>query len=81
MLGSQNDINIMGRTNTQRKYMHSAVIVVKFKLASQEFTRAYFVADGMCPEYPYLVKTIPEPDNMKHKLFAQIQKGLRKDLE
>ena len=79
--GSLNDINIMGRTDTQRKYMHSAAIDVKFKLASQEFTGAYFLADGIYPDYPYLMKTIPEPVNRKQKLFAQTQEGVRKDVE
>ena len=44
--------------------MHSAAIDVKFKLASQEFTGAHFLADGIYPDYPYLMKTIPEPVNM-----------------
>ena len=79
--GSLNDINIMGRTDTQRKYMHSAAIDMKFKLASQEFTGAYLLADGIYPDYPYLMKTIPEPVNMKQKLFATTQEGVRKDVE
>ena len=79
--GCLNDINIMGRTDTQSKYMHSAAIDIKFKLASQEFTGAYFLADGIYPDYPYLMKSIPEPVNMKQKLFARVQEGVRKDVE
>ena len=75
--GCVNDINILGRTETQRKYMHSAAIDVKFKLASL----AYFLADGIYPDYPYVMKTIPEPVNMKQKLFARVQEGARKDVE
>ena len=43
--------------------MHAAAIDIKFKMASQEFTRAY-LANGIYPEYPYLMKTFLEPVNM-----------------
>ena len=79
--GCLNDINILGCTDTQRKYLQSAAIDVKFKLASQEFTGAYFLVDGIYPDYPYLMKTIPELVNMKQKIFAKVQEGAKKDVE
>lgn len=79
--GSLNDINIMNQTTMQRNYMRSSAIDHKFKIGEQEYTGAYFLADGIYPDYPYLVKSIPEPLTNKEKNFAKVQEACRKDVE
>ena len=79
--GCLNDINIHARTDATRRYSDSFAIDKKFKLANQDFTGAYFLADGIYPKHPYLMKTIPEPATQEDKLFAKVQEGARKDVE
>ena len=79
--GSLNDINIMNHTTMQRNYMRSIAIDHKFKIGEQEYTGGYFLADGIYPDFPYLVKSIPEPLTNKEKNFAKVQEACRKDVE
>ena len=52
-----------------------------YTVAGEEFTGAYFLADGIYPDYPYLVKSVAEPVSQQEKMFAKVQEGLRKDVE
>ena len=79
--GSLNDINIMGQTTMQSNYMESGAIDMKYMVAGEEFTGAYFLAEGIYPDFPYLVKTVAEPITAQEKLFSKVQEGYRKDVE
>ena len=79
--GSPNDINIMGQTTMQSNYMESGAIDMKYMVAGEEFTGAYFLVDGIYPDFPYLVKTVAEPITAQEKLFSKVQEGCRKDVE
>ena len=79
--GSLNDINIMGQTTMQSNYFESGAIDMTYMVGGEEFTGAYFLADGIYPDFPYLVKTVAEPITMQEKLFAKVQEGCRKDVE
>ena len=52
-----------------------------YSVAGEEFTGAYFLADGIYPDFPYLVKSVAEPVTQQEKLFATVQEGCRKDVE
>ena len=71
--GSLNDINIMNQTTMLRNNMNSIAIDHKYKIARREHTGAYFLADGIYPDFPYLEKTIPEPLTVREKNFAKVQ--------
>ena len=71
LFGSLNDINIMGQTNMQENYMESIAIDHKFTLGNQVFTNAYLLADGIYPDYPFLMKNIPVPLIVKEKNYAK----------
>lgn len=79
--GSMNDINIMGVSDLSTTYMKSAAATTRFTVGDTEFEGAYFLADGIYPNYAYLMKTISNPTNPKEKLFAKHQEGVRKDVE
>ena len=79
--GSLNDIAIMGQTTMQSNYMESGAIDMTYSVAGEEFTGAYFLADGIYPDFPYLVKSVAEPVTQQEKLFATVQEGCRKDVE
>ena len=79
--GSLNDINIMNQTTMQKNYMNSIAIDHKYNIGGGEFVGAYFLADGIYPNFPYLVKSIPEPLTQREKNFATVQEACRKDVE
>jgi hypothetical protein len=47
----------------------------------KQYDTAYYLADGIYPEWAAFVKTISKPQTEKHKLYAQHQEGARKDVE
>ena len=65
----------------QSNYMQSCAIDENFTIAGREFTGAYFLADGIYPDFPYFVKTVSVPTTPVEKVFAKAQEGLRKDVE
>ena len=56
----------------------SGAIDMTYTVGDEEFTGAYFLADGIYPGFPYLVKTVAQPITMP---FAKVQEGCRKDVE
>ena len=56
-----NDLNIMGVSTMQSNYMKSCAIDQKFTISGREFKGAYFLADGIYPDFPYFVKTVSVP--------------------
>ena len=61
--------------------MESSATSVKYTIGDTEFEGVFFLADGIYPNYAYLMKTISEPATGKEKLFAKCQDGCRKDVE
>ena len=80
-LGSLNDIQVMGRSTITMAYLESPAASIKYTIGDTEFEGAFFLADGIYPNYAYLMKTISEPATAKEKLFAKCQEGCRKDVE
>ena len=79
--GSLNDLNVMGTSTLCGTYMRSAAAKTKYKIGDTEFEGAFFLADGIYPNYAYLMKTISNPSTPKEKLFAKKQEAVRKDVE
>ena len=79
--GSLNDLNVMGVSSLCGTYMRSAAATTKYMIGDTEFEGCFFLADGIYPNYAYLMKTISNPGNPKEKLFAKRQEAVRKDVE
>ena len=79
--GSLNDIQVVGRGTLSMAYVESPASFFKYKIGDEDFEGAYFLADGIYPNYAYLMKTIPHHATDKEKHFAQKQEGCRKDVE
>ena len=79
--GSMNDLNIMGVSTMQSNYMESCAIEQKYTISGREFRGAYFLADGIYPDFPYFLKTVSVPTTPQEKQFASVQEGCRKDVE
>ena len=79
--GSLNDLNVMGTSTLASSYMNSAAASTKFTVGDTEFEGAFFLADGIYPNYAYLMKTVSKPGTPAEKLFAKYQEAVRKDVE
>ena len=79
--GSLNDINVLGFSTLTGTYLRSAAATTKYTIGDTEFEGAFVLADGIYPNYAYLMKTISNPSNPKQKLFAKRQEAVRKDVE
>ena len=54
---------------------------VNFVGKQRPYNIAYYLVDGIYPSFPTFVKSIRLPQSKPDKLFAQVQKGCRKDIE
>ena len=79
--GFLNDLNILGRSTLHEHYLNSPAAKIKFVILDEEFTGAYFLADGIYPGYALFMKSVGHPRTRKEKLFAKFQEGCRKDVE
>lgn len=79
--GSLNDLNVLGRSTLHEHYLKSPAASVKYTILDTDFTGAYFLADGIYPNYAFLMKSVSVPRTAKEKLFSKYQEGCRKDVE
>jgi hypothetical protein len=47
----------------------------------RQYTKAYYLADGIYPDWVVFVKSIRAPQSPEHKLFSEHQEGARKYIE
>lgn len=52
-----------------------------YQLNGKQREKAYFLADGIYPDWDVFVKTISHPNTPKEKLFSKKQESARKDVE
>ncbi|XP_021776439.1 uncharacterized protein LOC110740267 [Chenopodium quinoa] len=81
--GSNNDINVLDRSPIFNNFLEGCGPEVQFTLNRSVYNMGYYLADGIYPEWPVFVKTIPRADllSKKRKLFARLQEGASKDIE
>jgi len=60
---------------------HGRAPRVNFVVNQRPYNMTYYLADGIYHSYPTFVKSIRLPQSELDKLFAQVQKGCRKDIE
>ncbi|GJU96590.1 ALP1-like protein isoform X1 [Tanacetum coccineum] len=54
---------------------------VRFTVNGTEYTKGYYLADGIYPEWATIVKSFPCPQDPKRKKFKEMQEAARKDVE
>ena len=81
MPGTLNDINVLNCSPFLVKVVCGEFAVPPYVLNRTQRTNAYFLADGIYPQLPCLVKTIAQPCTASQQYFAQWQDGARKDVE
>ena len=71
--GSQNDLHVLGVSSLTNKYMKSLAATTEYFIDGKRFEGCFFLADGIYPDFAYLMKTYSQPANHAGKLFAKMQ--------
>ncbi|XP_056844811.1 uncharacterized protein LOC130496616 [Raphanus sativus] len=79
--GTMNDLNILERSPVFDDIIYGRSPQVDFTVNGREYNFAYYLTDGIYPEWATFIKSIRLPQEEKHKLFAKTQERIRKDVE
>uniref|UniRef100_J3N0P7 DDE Tnp4 domain-containing protein n=1 Tax=Oryza brachyantha TaxID=4533 RepID=J3N0P7_ORYBR len=79
--GSNNDINVLNQSPLFLDVLKGEAPKIQFSVNGIEYNTGYYIADGIYPEWTTFVKAIAAAQTEKHKLYAQYQEGVRKDVE
>nr|XP_043638050.1 protein ALP1-like [Erigeron canadensis] len=76
--GSNNDIN---ESDLFDDLLQDRALKVEFSVNGEQFTKGYYLADGIYPEWATLVKSFKCPMDPKTTKFKRYQEAARKDVE
>ena len=79
--GTMNDLNILDRSPVFDDIINGVAPEVNFHVNGREYDLAYYLTDGIYPEWTTFIKSIRLPQGPKHSLFAETQEAVRKDVE
>ena len=79
--GSLNDINVLDRSPLFFNAVRGEAPRVDFTVNHHQHSVAYWLADGIYPNYACFVKTLPNATTRMQKLFVTAQESKRKDIE
>uniref|UniRef100_A0A0D3ACP7 Protein ALP1-like n=1 Tax=Brassica oleracea var. oleracea TaxID=109376 RepID=A0A0D3ACP7_BRAOL len=79
--GTMNDLNILDRSPIFDDIINGVAPEVNFHVNGREYNLAYYLTDGIYPEWETFIKSIRLPQTPKHCLFASTQESVRKDVE
>nr|XP_043633617.1 uncharacterized protein LOC122604817 [Erigeron canadensis] len=77
--GSNNDINVLNESDLFDQLLEDKAHVVNFN--GEQFTKGYYLVDGIYPEWSTLVKSFKCPMDPKTLKFKRYQEAARKDVE
>ncbi|CAA7056828.1 unnamed protein product [Microthlaspi erraticum] len=79
--GTLNDINVLHRSPVFDDILEGRAPKVSFSVNGHQYKMAYYLTDGIYPEWSTFVKPIPQPAEPKAKLFCAHQSFARKEVE
>ncbi|CAL9238846.1 unnamed protein product [Arabidopsis halleri] len=79
--GTCNDLNVLDQSPVFNDIIYGRAPEVAYYVNGREYNLAYYLTDGIYPEWATFVKSIPKPQHPEHSLFAERQEGARKDVE
>nr|XP_043629885.1 uncharacterized protein LOC122601185 [Erigeron canadensis] len=63
--GSNNDINVLNETDLFKDLLQDRAPALQYTVNGEEFTKGYYLADGIYPEWATLVKSFKSPMDPK----------------
>ncbi|XP_009103805.2 uncharacterized protein LOC103829872 [Brassica rapa] len=79
--GTMNDLNILDRSPVFDDIINGIAPEVNFYVNGREYHLAYYLTDGIYPNWATFVQSIRLPQTEKQSLFAKTQESVRKDVE
>ena len=79
--GSNNDINVLNQSPLFNDVLSGRAPDVRFEVNGTTYTKGYYLADGIYPEWATFVKSFSYPEDPKRLKFKQMQEAARKDVE
>ena len=79
--GSNNDINVLNQSPIFNDQLNGFAPDVHFVVNGTTYSRGYYLADGIYPEWSTFVKSFSYPEDPKRVKFKQMQEAARKDVE
>jgi hypothetical protein len=81
MAGAHNDINVLQRSPIFARLAEDNAPLVSYDVMGHTYTKDYYLADGIYPEWCVFVKTHRNPKKEKYHRFAKEQEVCRKNVE
>ncbi|CDP06307.1 unnamed protein product [Coffea canephora] len=79
--GSNNDINVLNQSLLFNDVLQGYAPDVQFMVNGTQFSKGYYLADDIYPEWATFVKSFTSPRDPKRIKFKQMQETARKDVE
>ncbi|XP_071699222.1 uncharacterized protein [Rutidosis leptorrhynchoides] len=79
--GLNNDINVLNESDLFEDLLDGRAPEVRYTINGHEFTKGYYLVDGIYPEWATLVKSFKCPLEPKNIKFKRFQEATRKDGE
>uniref|UniRef100_A0A0D3D9R1 DDE Tnp4 domain-containing protein n=1 Tax=Brassica oleracea var. oleracea TaxID=109376 RepID=A0A0D3D9R1_BRAOL len=79
--GTLNDINVLDRSPVFDDILQGRAPKVKFKVNNHTYRMAYYLTDGIYPNWSTFIQSIPLLQGPKAEKFAKKQESARKDVE
>uniref|UniRef100_A0A0D3CMY5 No apical meristem-associated C-terminal domain-containing protein n=1 Tax=Brassica oleracea var. oleracea TaxID=109376 RepID=A0A0D3CMY5_BRAOL len=79
--GTLNDINVLDRSPIFDDILQGRAPIVNYTVNGHNYRLAYYLTDGIYPNWATFVQSIREPQGPKASLFATKQEAVRKDVE
>ena len=76
-----NDLNILDRSPVFDDIINGIAPQVNFYVNGHPYHLAYYLTDGIYPDWTTFIQSICLPQSEKHSLFAKTQEAVRKDVE
>ncbi|XP_066320806.1 uncharacterized protein [Miscanthus floridulus] len=71
--GSNNDINVLNQSTLFVDQLRGEAPQVQYFVNGRQYSKPYYLADGIYPEWAVFVKSIRAPQSAEHKLFSEHQ--------
>jgi len=81
--GSLNDINVLNKSSIVLSIFNGDLdlLTPPYRINNAQRDYAYFLVDGIYPNWSIFINTFNDPQDEKEMLFASAQEGYRKDIE
>uniref|UniRef100_A0A0D3E2P9 NAD(P)-binding domain-containing protein n=1 Tax=Brassica oleracea var. oleracea TaxID=109376 RepID=A0A0D3E2P9_BRAOL len=79
--GTLNDLNVLDRSTVFDDILEGRAPRVRYVVNGHQYDLAYYLTDGIYPNWSTFIQSISLPQGGKAELFAKVQESTRKDVE